>query len=711
MPIQTSKGESFMKAIQVFLTALLLAALLLPAAPAHAIIAITVETDADNVTPDGLCTLREAITNANNNAATYADCSAGSSSDGILFAGDYTITLGSALPEIMGSLTISGNGAANTIIQASTCNPVTLPGDCTPASYSVLRLSSGANLTLDNLTLRHGNGADYGGGISPPNPGSATLTITNSVISGNSAVYMGGGTTAFGGSITVTDSTFSGNFAGSDGGAIFAMGSGTQVNITRSTLSGNHANQAGGAVRIYNNVTSLIKDSTFSGNSAGSGPAGNGGAIASQGAMTIANSTISGNSAVSSGGGVYASTTSITILNSTITGNSAFIGGGVFIDTTGTLIYKNTIIANSPGNNNCDNRGNPITSVNTLDETGWCSPTLTGDPMLGPLADNGGPTQTHDLLPGSPAAGAGDATACANAPVSGFDQRGVSRPQGSGCDMGAVEHVTCYNLTLSHSGSGADPVASPANTLGCTAGKYAGGQAISLAASPAANWTPGSWSGTDNNTSTSLTNSLVMPAADHSASVAYQPLLTLKLRSQGSYDGWILESAEGSNQGGTLNATATTFRLGDDATDRQYRAILSFDTSTIPANAVITVAKLKIKKQGLTGSDPFVTHTRLKIDMKKPFFGAVRGLGLDDFNALAGKSAIAAFNGTPTNEWYSAKLSAAAYAYINRSGTTQFRLRFILDDDDDLSADFVSFLSGEAGTTARPVLVIKYYLP
>jgi hypothetical protein len=186
-----------------------------------------------------------------------------------------------------------------------------------------------------------------------------------------------------------------------------------------------------------------------------------------------------------------------------------------------------------------------------------------------------------------------------------------------------------------------------------------------------------------------------------------------KFFSDGALDGRVLESSEISDKGGTLNAAAAAFILGDDASDRQYRAVLSFNTSGLPDTAVITKATLKIKRFALVGTDPFTTHMGLKVDIRKPYFGTTSGLALNDFQAPAGLLAAATFNKTPAaGGWHSAVLSAAAYPYINLTGLTQFRLRFMKDDNDDMSADYLRFYSGNALTISyRPVLVVEYYLP
>ena len=102
----------------------------------------------------------------------------------------------------------------------------------------------------------------------------------------------------------------------------------------------------------------------------------------------------------------------------------------------------------------------------------------------------------------------------------------------------------------------------------------------------------------------------------------------------------------------------------------------------------------------------------MKVDIRKPYFGSGAGLAISDFQALANKAAVATFSKTPAaGAWYSAILNSTAYPFINRTGTTQFRLRFALDDNDDMSADYLKFFSGNAAATYRPILIIQYYVP
>ncbi len=178
----------------------------------------------------------------------------------------------------------------------------------------------------------------------------------------------------------------------------------------------------------------------------------------------------------------------------------------------------------------------------------------------------------------------------------------------------------------------------------------------------------------------------------------------------GANDGWILESSETSGTGGTMDGTATIVNVGDDAADRQYRAILHFNTASLPDTAVITSATLQLRRQGTIGSNPFVILGALRADLRKGSFSAP-ALQLADFWVTANKNNIATFSTTPVSNWYSGIFSAVGRAYINRTGTTQFRIYFTTDDNDDLGADYVRFFSGNAGITARPRLVIQYHVP
>ncbi len=138
----------------LFILGMLLAGM--PVEGAHAA-GILVNTAADEDVDNVNCSLREAINAANSDAA-YNGCTAGSGTDTITFAGDYTITLSAVygqLPPVTSVIIINGNGPDHTIIEASSCNPITIPYGCTPATYRVFS-STGGNLTLDGMTVRHG---------------------------------------------------------------------------------------------------------------------------------------------------------------------------------------------------------------------------------------------------------------------------------------------------------------------------------------------------------------------------------------------------------------------------------------------------------------------------------------------------------------------------------------------------------------------------
>ena len=316
-------------------------------------------------------------------------------------------------------------------------------------------LNDHATLTLTNCAVDD-NLASYGGGgiYDDDDGGSATLTIVDSTVSGNSAAggdnpYGGG---IAGGSLTIINSTVSGNsavgdfpFTFGDGGGI--SGGGT---ITNSTIADNYAGTVGGGIA----GGGTISNCTISGNGAGGGKnnfPGAGGGI--YGGGTISNCTISGNSVFGSpakgpgsGGGIYAVGT-VTISNSTFSDNYIlFYGNGGGICNGGTLEIGNTIL-NTAGafGENVFNNGGAITSagynLSNDDGGGYLNgpgDQINTDPLLGPLQDNGGPTFTYELLPGSPAIDTGDPSFT---PPPWYDQRGPDfyRLRNDRIDTGSFE--------------------------------------------------------------------------------------------------------------------------------------------------------------------------------------------------------------------------------------------------------------------------------
>ncbi len=347
--------------------------------------------------------------------------------------------------------------------------------------------SDRATITGNTIT---GNSARFGGGIFAT---THRATITESTISMNSAASDGGGIYILTGTTIISASTISGNSSRSGGGIYARPG---VMAIYNSTISDNSASRNGGGIRgstvtitgstISNNSAhdghgggisgsiTTITDSTISDNSASR----NGGGI-SAGKATIGSSTISGNAAGRSGGGISASN-SATITGSTIAGNSANLdgiffrgssGGGVIVRN-GTLSVDHTIVAGNHDNLRIapDVTGTVNASFSLIgDKTGSGlteapigAPDANGnliggpihgiiDPLLGPLADNGGPTLTHALLPGSPAIDAGDPALVAGVGATpGFDQRDepFTRVFGTAIDMGAFEAQSLIVDTL-----------------------------------------------------------------------------------------------------------------------------------------------------------------------------------------------------------------------------------------------------------------------
>ena len=182
-------------------------------------------------------------------------------------------------------------------------------------------------------------------------------------------------------------------------------------------------------------------------------------------------------------------------------------------------------------------------------------------------------------------------------------------------------------------------------------------------------------------------------------------------KSSGSLDGWILESTETSGAGGSLNAGATTLFIGDNAQDKQYRSILSFNTAAIPDNATITKVQIKIRSAGIVGANPFTTHSGLRFDIRKGYFSTSANLQLPDFQATPSLSLAGAFGSTLASGWYTATLSSTALTHINKTALTQIRLRFYKDDDDDLFADYLKIYSGNAPLANQPQLIISYRQP
>lgn len=189
--------------------------------------------------------------------------------------------------------------------------------------------------------------------------------------------------------------------------------------------------------------------------------------------------------------------------------------------------------------------------------------------------------------------------------------------------------------------------------------------------------------------------------------------VTVTFTSAGSQDGRTSESSETSNVGGSATASDSTssgLRVGDFSGDLHYRSVLSFDTSAIPDGATITAATVSLVRGSLTGTNPFTTHGTCRVDVRTGFFGAAATLAVSDFEAAATATAVATLSNPAANgATSSGALDAAGLAAINKTGTTQLKIYFTLDDNDDGGSDYVGFWGGEAATAAnRPKLTVTY---
>jgi hypothetical protein len=323
-----------------------------------------------------------------------------------------------------------------------------------PGTLTVADSTFDANIAGGNGGAGVSSAQGSGGAIAVRNPeGTVTATVSGSTFTGNRSGGNGnlgdsggqgdGGAISFapddvpGSALVITDSTFASNVAGGNGGGGSATGTGV-----------------GGAISLYGpdaGAALSITGSTFVGNRTGGAPGagsssgqGSGGALeaAGSGTLMLVNTTLSNNTALGGGiGGTLDTSVATTIVNSTLANGSAGAGGNINLSTA-SLTLTNTIVAggSAAAGSNCagaiNSNGHNIEDANT------CSLGAPGDhvgtaPALGPLASNGGPTQTMAPLPGSPAIDGGDAAGC---PAN--DQRGALRPAGVTCDVGAFEIAT-----------------------------------------------------------------------------------------------------------------------------------------------------------------------------------------------------------------------------------------------------------------------------
>ncbi len=178
-------------------------------------------------------------------------------------------------------------------------------------------------------------------------------------------------------------------------------------------------------------------------------------------------------------------------------------------------------------------------------------------------------------------------------------------------------------------------------------------------------------------------------------------------------DGYVLESRESSDAGGSINSTSSTtsaLRVGDDRKDRQYKTVVSFDTSSIPDGATILSATLRLRRGTLSGTNPFTIHGTCWADVQSGGFSGSTALQSSDFQATATAVQAASLSNAASNgDWSEGNLDAAGLAAIDKVGTTQLRIYFALDDNDDRGNDYLGYYSGDNSSSAnRPQLVVTY---
>jgi hypothetical protein len=435
----------------------------------------------DNTTygPTGLPVIRSTVTIAGQGGTIARESAApvfrlvAVNSAGDLTLQNVTLTGGVAASDF--SLAGWGGGVLNHN-GAVTIENSTITGNTALDGGGVMSLANDLGHTMVTLTQStiSGNTAEYRGAVAnrvATPGGTATLIITKSTISGNSSIgvrntadsylyYRPGDAT-----VTITQSTISDNSGCGIVNDVDTDGGHAILTIAQSTISGN---ACGVVNRIYlyygpGDATVTITQSTISDNS--NSGVRNFSEHSGDATLTLTESTISGNTTAYTGGGVmnYTDTggASVTLIDSTITGNTAgSIGGGIYNrgydgNPATVKLIKCLVAGNQAptapeiGTDGGDDAIISRSAVNLFGFNGDAGVTgFTPGPfdvvpsvplaaILDPiLADNGGPTRTHALVPGSPAI---DATSATEQGCFGADQRGVLRPQGGGCDIGAVE--------------------------------------------------------------------------------------------------------------------------------------------------------------------------------------------------------------------------------------------------------------------------------
>ena len=322
------------------------------------------------------------------------------------------ITLSAALPPITGTITIEGDGHS-------------ISGDNTYRIFDV----DGGVLAIENATLTEGKAPGLttnrreGGAIRMRN--GAELIVSDSAFTNNSA-YHGGVINAQYGVITILRSNFSSNRAGEEGGVIQAER--VTITIGDSSFTGNRASVWGAVIYDYRG-TVTVTNSSFTDNSA---DYAGGVMFTDNSRVRVSNSTFSSNRAAV-GGAISANSSDVTLTHVTMMDNrGSHIHGDAISNTQGTVRLRNSIVAGGGPGDDCV--GGLDERIGNLSQDGTCGIEASDDPLLDSLT---GALAYHPLLDGSPAVDAADPAFCLET-----DQVGTARPQGGGCDIGAIESTT-----------------------------------------------------------------------------------------------------------------------------------------------------------------------------------------------------------------------------------------------------------------------------
>jgi hypothetical protein len=377
-------------------------------------------------TAGGACTLRAAIQEAN------ALLSCGEININFSIAG--TIILGTALPDVNHIININGPGSSDLTVRRN-------PAAGTP-EFRIMNITE-TTVRMAGLTVSGGLLENHGSGIQSQ----GVLTLTDVTVAGNSTrnVGLGGGINNQGGMLTLIDSTVKNNTAnGGSGGGINNNLAGTAV-LINTTVSDNIASFSAGGIRENGGSLTLLHCTVSRNSLRGISTTGStkatiidstvsnnlGGGIENFGTLTLTNSTVAGNGGAASfgGGGIQAANVSTTVIKNSIIATNAVSAGSAGPDLQGTFNSQDyNLIGNTSGATFTGTTTHNLTNVNAL---------------LGPLANNGGRTMTHGLLPGSPAIDAGNNVLAVDAKNNPLvtDQRGVgfSRIINGTVDIGAFE--------------------------------------------------------------------------------------------------------------------------------------------------------------------------------------------------------------------------------------------------------------------------------